>query len=60
MKPTITSVCSTILFDYNYAQTTIDDRNKKMVTEVNGDTVRKLVSFGTRHTLSDTKAILAV
>lgn len=46
---------------FNYAQTTIDDPEiKKMVTEVKAEnleaTVRKLVSFGTRHTLSDTKS----
>jgi Zn-dependent M28 family amino/carboxypeptidase len=45
----------------NYAQTTIDDPEiKKMVTEVKAEnleaTVRKLASFGTRHTLSDTKS----
>jgi len=44
-----------------FSQTTIDDPEiKKMVTEVKSEnleaTVRKLVSFGTRHTLSDTKS----
>jgi Zn-dependent M28 family amino/carboxypeptidase len=45
----------------NSAQTTVDDPEiKKMVAEVKAEnleaTVRKLVSFGTRHTLSDTKS----
>lgn len=43
------------------AQITVDDPEiKKMVTEIKADnleaTVKKLVSFGTRHTLSDTKS----
>jgi hypothetical protein len=43
------------------SQTTIDDPEiKKMVTEVKSDNleaiVRKLVSFGTRHSVSDTKS----
>mgnify|MGYP003594359952 CR=1 FL=1 len=51
-----------VLLSYtNYAQTTVDDPEiKKMVSEVKSEnmeaTVRKLVSFGTRHTLSDTKS----
>lgn len=45
----------------NYAQTTIlDSEIKKMLTEVKSEnleaTVRKLTTFGTRHTLSDTKS----
>ena len=45
----------------NYSQTVVSDTEiKKMVTEVNASNmesiVRKLVSFGTRHTLSDTKS----
>ncbi|WP_338407634.1 M20/M25/M40 family metallo-hydrolase [uncultured Flavobacterium sp.] len=44
-----------------FSQTTIDDLEiKKMITEVKANnleaTVRKLASFGTRHTLSDTKS----
>ena len=43
------------------AQTTVDDPEiKKMISEVKSEnmeaTVRKLVTFGTRHTLSDTKS----
>jgi Zn-dependent M28 family amino/carboxypeptidase len=45
----------------NSAQTTVHDPEiKKMLTEVKAEnmeaTVRKLASFGTRHTLSDTKS----
>lgn len=45
----------------NYAQTTVEDPEiKKMITEIKSEnleaTVKKLVSFGTRHTLSDTKS----
>ena len=45
----------------NSAQTTVyDPEIKKMLTEVKAEnmeaTVRKLASFGTRHTLSDTKS----
>ena len=45
----------------NYSQTTVSDPEiSKMVSEVSASnmesTVRKLVSFGTRHTLSDTKS----
>lgn len=44
-----------------YSQTKVDDPEiKKMITEVKSENleaiVRKLVSFGTRHTLSDTKS----
>ena len=54
----------TLLSQTNFAQATVDDPEiKKMVSEVKSEnleaTVRKLVSFGTRHTLSDTKSILA-
>ena len=63
MKPTsIFCLVLLVLFSYtNYAQTTVDDPEiKKMVAEVKAEnleaTVRKLVSFGTRHTLSDTKS----
>jgi hypothetical protein len=42
------------------SQVAEDPEMKKMITEVKADnleaTVRKLVSFGTRHTLSDTKS----
>ena len=49
------------IFQNNNAQTTISDPEiKKMVSEVSASnmetTIRKLVSFGTRHTLSDTKS----
>jgi Zn-dependent M28 family amino/carboxypeptidase len=63
MKPTSIVYLSLLLFisHFNYAQTTIDDPEiTKMVAEVKAEnleaTVRKLVSFGTRHTLSDTKS----
>jgi Zn-dependent M28 family amino/carboxypeptidase len=63
MKATSIIYLSLLLFisHFNYAQTTIDDPEiKKMVAEVKAEnlesTVRKLVSFGTRHTLSDTKS----
>jgi hypothetical protein len=63
MKPTSILYLFLLLFisHNNYAQTTIDDPEiKKMVAEVKGEnleaTVRKLASFGTRHTLSDTKS----
>ena len=51
----------TLLSQTNFAQATVDDPEiKKMVSEVKSEnleaTVRKLVSFGTRHTLSDTKS----
>lgn len=49
------------IFQISAAQTTVSDLEiKKMVSEVSAsnmeNTVRKLVSFGTRHTLSDTKS----
>lgn len=49
------------IFQINHAQSTVSDPEiKKMVAEVSAtnmeNTVRKLVSFGTRHTLSDTKS----
>ena len=49
------------IFQINHAQSIVSDPEiKKMVTEVSAtnmeNTVRKLVSFGTRHTLSDTKS----
>ena len=63
MKPTAILYLFLLLFisHNNYAQTAIDDPEiKKMVTEVKAEnleaTVRKLASFGTRHTLSDTKS----
>ncbi|SHN01445.1 M28 family metallopeptidase [Flavobacterium xinjiangense] len=63
MKPTaILNLFLLLLISHNnYAQTTIDDPEiKKMVAEVKAEnlesTVRKLASFGTRHTLSDTKS----
>lgn len=63
MKPTSIIYLFLVLFfsQKNYSQTTIDDPEiKKMVTEVKAEnleaTVRKLASFGTRHTLSDTKS----
>jgi Zn-dependent M28 family amino/carboxypeptidase len=63
MKPTaILYLFLLLLISHtNYAQTTINDPEiKKMVAEVKAEnleaTVRKLASFGTRHTLSDTKS----
>ncbi|MFE3868228.1 M28 family metallopeptidase [Flavobacterium sp. LS2P90] len=63
MKPTSILFLFLLLFisHNNYAQTTIDNPEiKKMVAEVKAEnleaTVRKLASFGTRHTLSDTKS----
>lgn len=61
----ITSFLYAILFLFisqiNHAQSIVSDPEiKKMVAEVSAtnmeNTVRKLVSFGTRHTLSDTKS----
>jgi Zn-dependent M28 family amino/carboxypeptidase len=61
----ITSFLYAILFLFisqiNHAQSTVSDPEiNKMVAEVSAtnmeNTVRKLVSFGTRHTLSDTKS----
>ena len=50
-----------LMFQISPAQTIVSDPEiKKMVSEVSAsnmeNTVRKLVSFGTRHTLSDTKS----
>jgi hypothetical protein len=50
-----------LIFQISTAQTTVSDPEiSKMVSEVSASnmetTVRKLVSFGTRHTLSDTKS----
>ena len=50
-----------LLFQISTAQNTISDPEiKKMVSEVSASnmeaTIQKLVSFGTRHTLSDTKS----
>ena len=61
MKPTSILCLLLFLSHTNYSQTTVDDPEiKKMVTEVKSEnmeaTVRKLVSFGTRHTLSETKS----
>jgi Zn-dependent M28 family amino/carboxypeptidase len=63
MKPTSILYLLLLLFisNNNYAQTTANDPEiKKMVAEVKAEnleaTVRKLASFGTRHTLSDTKS----
>ena len=49
------------LSNTSFAQTSVDDPEiKQMISEVKSEnmeaTVRKLVSFGTRHTLSDTKS----
>jgi hypothetical protein len=66
MKATSVIYLSLLLFisHFHYAQTTINDPRSKDGREVKAEnleaTVRKLVSFGTRHTLSDTKAILEV
>lgn len=63
MKPnTIFCLFALLLFtQITVAQITVDDPEiKKMLTEIKADnleaTVKKLVSFGTRHTLSDTKS----
>jgi hypothetical protein len=63
MKPTSILYLLLLLFisNNNYAQTTANDPEiKKMVAEVKAEnleaTVRKLASFGTRHTLSDTNS----
>ncbi|MGO4819163.1 M28 family metallopeptidase [Flavobacterium sp. W22_SRS_FP1] len=63
MKPTSILYLFLLVFisNNNYAQNTTNDPEiKKMVTEVKAEnleaTVRKLASFGTRHTLSDTKS----
>lgn len=63
MKPNPFCYLFTLLFfiQISFAQITVDDPEiKKMITEVKAEslenTVKKLVSFGTRHTLSDTKS----
>ncbi|UFH45539.1 M20/M25/M40 family metallo-hydrolase [Flavobacterium galactosidilyticum] len=63
MKPTsiFYLLLIALLSHTSFSQTTVDDPEiKKMVSEVKSEnmeaTVRKLVSFGTRHTLSDTKS----
>ncbi|SEA28716.1 Peptidase family M28 [Flavobacterium gillisiae] len=63
MKPNPFCYLLTLLFftQISFAQITVDDPEiKKMITEVKAEslenTVKKLVSFGTRHTLSDTKS----
>jgi Zn-dependent M28 family amino/carboxypeptidase len=63
MKTTsfIYAILMGLMFQISPAQTIVSDPEiKKMVSEVNAsnmeNTVRKLVSFGTRHTLSDTKS----
>jgi hypothetical protein len=61
----LNTVCSLFAFllfsQICFSQITVDDLQiKKMITEVKAEsletTVKKLVSFGTRHTLSDTKS----
>jgi Zn-dependent M28 family amino/carboxypeptidase len=63
MKTTsfIYAILMGLIFQISPAQTIVSDPEiKKMVSEVSAsnmeNTVRKLVSFGTRHTLSDTKS----
>ncbi|WP_339920698.1 M28 family metallopeptidase [uncultured Flavobacterium sp.] len=63
MKPNPFCYLFALLFftQISFAQITVDDPEiKKMITEVKAEslenTVKKLVSFGTRHTLSDTKS----
>ena len=63
MKPISTAYLLLILFSSPiiFSQTTVDDPEiKKMILEIKADKiesiVRKLVSFGTRHSLSDTKS----
>jgi Zn-dependent M28 family amino/carboxypeptidase len=63
MKPNPFCLLFALLFftQISVAQITVDDPEiKKMITEVKAEslenTVKKLVSFGTRHTLSDTKS----
>jgi Zn-dependent M28 family amino/carboxypeptidase len=63
MKTTsfIYTILMGLMFQISPAQTIVSDpKIKKMVSEVSAsnmeNTVRKLVSFGTRHTLSDTKS----
>ena len=63
MKPTSILNILLLLFTMQttFGQIAVDDSEiRKMISEVNSDnmeaTVKKLVSFGTRHTLSDTKS----
>lgn len=62
MKKTIFYSVFTFLFftQITFSQVAEDPEIKKMITEIKAEnlesTVRKLVSFGTRHTLSDTKS----
>ncbi|MCC9074339.1 M28 family metallopeptidase [Flavobacterium sp. F-65] len=62
MKPQILIYALTFLFfsPFIHSQTNDDPEIRKMITEVKAEnlenTVVKLVSFGTRHTLSDTKS----
>jgi len=63
MKPTFILRILLLLFSVStsFGQITMDDPEiRKMLTEVKSEnmeaTVKKLVSFGTRHTLSDTKS----
>jgi hypothetical protein len=62
MKKTLFYSVFTFLFfaQITFSQVAEDPEIKKMITEIKAEnleaTVRKLVSFGTRHTLSDTKS----
>jgi hypothetical protein len=62
MKKTFFYSVFTFLFftQITFSQVAEDPEIKKMITEIKAEnleaTVRKLVSFGTRHTLSDTKS----
>ncbi len=62
MKPiTITYLSFLLFFQHSFSQIANNDPEiQKMVAEVKAEnleaTIRKLVSFGTRHTLSDTKS----
>ncbi|SHL46407.1 M28 family metallopeptidase [Flavobacterium chilense] len=62
MKKTLFYSVFTLVFftQISIAQAVEDPEIKKMITEIKAEnleaTVRKLVSFGTRHTLSDTKS----
>lgn len=63
MKPISIVILLAVLFlsPIVFSQTTVDDPEiKKMVSEIKADNmeliVRKLVSFGTRHSVSDTKS----
>lgn len=61
MKPIITILLFLFSIQTNFGQVAaFDPEIKKMISEVKSEnleaTVKKLVSFGTRHTLSDTKS----